>query len=134
MNTWKYVKANIDAKNIRQFEEVIGFSLPLPVAEFILAHNNGRPRLNAVDMPSGEERIFEKLLSFNEDDVENVFSTYENLRADLKPELIAIALDPFGNYFCIDTKNDCQVEFWMQESGAVEHTGKKLLALMDALH
>lgn len=134
MNTWKYIKLNIDTDDIRNFEKMTGVSLPQPVADFIVKNNNGRPHFNGVDMPSGDGHIFEKLLSFNQGDVENVFSTYENIKDDLKSGLIPVALDPFGNYFCLNSRNDFQVEFWKHESKSTENTGKDLLALIKALH
>lgn len=134
MNTWKYVKSNIDAVDICHLEQLTGTSLPQTISEFIINHNNGRPHLNNVNMPSGEEHIFEKLLSFNRSDVENFFSTYENIKSDLNPELIPIALDPFGNYFCLNVKNNFQVEFWRHESRSTESTGKNLLTLIEELH
>jgi hypothetical protein len=134
MNTWKYVKSNIDAMDIFHLEQLTGTSLPQTISKFIINHNNGRPYLNNVKMPSGEEHIFEKLLSFNKNDVENFFSTYENIKSDLNPELIPIALDPFGNYFCLNVKNNFHVEFWRHESRSTESTGKDLLTLIEGLH
>ncbi len=134
MNAWKYIKFNVDKNDIRGFEQMAGVCLPHSIAEFIVGHNNGRPSLKGVDMPSGEGRVFEKLLSFNKGDVENVFTTYANLKADINSGLIPVALDPFGNYFCLNANKGFLVEFWEHESRSTESTGKDLLALIDALH
>lgn len=133
MNAWKYIKSNVDARDICAFEALAGMAFPRPVAEFLIAHNNGRPRPNGVQMPSGEEHVFEKLLSFSQGDVENVFSTFGNLQGELAPGLLPIALDPFGNYFCLDAKHGFQVVFWQHETRSAEQTGKDLFSLIDAL-
>lgn len=134
MNSWKYIKSDIDINDINLFYQKTGVALPELVAEFILNHNNGRPRLNNVKMPSGEEHIFEKLLSFNPKDTENFFSTYENIKTSLTPEMFPIATDPFGNYFCLNAKNNFTVEFWNHEDRSTKNTGMDLLQLTKSLY
>ena len=134
MNEWKYIKRNISRDDIGRLEKIAGVEIPQPVVGFIIEHNNGRPIRNTLLMPSGDERIFEKLLSFNEQDVENVFSTLNNHCDDFRDVgLIPVAMDPFGNYFCLNAKNNFRVDFWRHESGSTEVAANDLLTLINNL-
>jgi hypothetical protein len=134
MNEWKYIKRNVTHDDIGRLEEIARVKIPQLVAEFIVEHNNGRPIKNTLLMPSGDERIFEKLLSFNQQDIENVFSTLNNHRDDFPDAgLVPVAMDPFGNYFCLNAINNFRVDFWLHESGATEVAANDFLTLINNL-
>lgn len=133
MTEWRYIKHNISRADIETFEEVAAISLPPALCAFILAHNNGRPRPNRFDTALAQGRLFDKLLSFNRNDLENVFNTRETLAAQLPTQLIALGMDPFGNYICLD-KHSLNVVFWLHETGAPEATGKPWEQWFDTLY
>lgn len=124
MTEWRYIKHNISQADIDIFEKLAGIQLSADVCTFILTHNNGRPRPNQFDTNETQGRLFDKLLSFNRNDAENVFITYELLSDQLPSQLVALAMDPFGNYICLN-RQSLKVVFWLHETGAQEETGKK---------
>ncbi|HFS0969471.1 TPA: SMI1/KNR4 family protein [Pseudomonas aeruginosa] len=133
MTEWRYIKHNISQADIEAFEELASISLPPAMRKFILAHNNGRPRPNRFDTALAQGRLFDKLLSFNRNDLENVFNTHNTLGTQLPAQLVALGLDPFGNYICLD-KHSLNVVFWVHETGTHEATGKPWTQWLDALY
>ena len=66
---------------------------------------------NRIDV-CGYERVVGGILSFNtNDESDNVYDAIEVLS---NPVLIPFAIDPSGDYFCFDTKNN-EVLFWNHE-------------------
>ncbi|GGZ99519.1 hypothetical protein DC083_08980 [Ignatzschineria ureiclastica] len=130
---WKYIKNNVDVSNIKNFEKLTSYILDEKLIPFILSHNNGRPIKNELmEEKSGKEFIFDKLLSFNEDDVENVFTTYKSLQGSIDENLIPLAIDPSGNYFCL-ARNSKNVIFYWHETGLEYDLNLPLLSLIDKL-
>lgn len=134
MIEWKYVKNNVKKSDFQQFESVSNFSLPESLYEIILSHNNGRPKPNQFDTEKYKGRIFDKLLSFNFDDKENVFLVFDSFKNELPKNLIAVAIDPFGNLICIDKEDEFRVAFWEHETGMIEVTKLTLPELFSALY
>lgn len=130
MQNWKYVKKIMNPDSIQKYGELYSFRFDNDTETFLLTHNNGRPSLNEVQ--NHDELVFDKLLSFNKDDIENVFKTRESLRGLLRPTLMPIGADPFGNYFCIDQDSGAIV-FWEHESTNETKIAESLLQLMDLL-
>lgn len=133
MTEWRYIKHNISQSDIEAFENLSGIQLSEDIEAFLLAHNNGRPRPNQFDTNETQGRLFDKLLSFNLNDVENIFTAYEQLKSRLPSHLVALAMDPFGNYVCLDKEN-LNVVFWLHETGDQEKTGKQWKAWLNSLY
>ena len=131
---WKYVKKNICSDDIAEFEELAFIEIPDNLRDFILEHNNGRPTKNSFNTKRSNGRVFDKLLSFNKDDKENVFSIYSILSNVLPTNLVAIAADPFGNFICLDKGNDLKVVFWQHETSTSEDTEKVFIAFIESLN
>ena len=134
MIEWKYVKKNVSNADIKEFENIFGFSFPENLRDFILMHNNGRPKPNGFDTKKSKGRVFDKLLSFNKSDKENVFSTYSLLKNDVPENLVVIAADPFGNFICADKANGFRVSLWLHENESIEETGKTIFEIVDSLY
>src|SRR5690606_14015622 len=109
-----------------------GISFSDELRALILEFNNGRPVINRFDTEKSKARVFEKLLSFNKEDKENVFKTHECLINRLPKNLFALALDPFGNYVCIN-KNS-QVFLWLHETSEIESIGTNFVEMVNRLY
>lgn len=132
MNNWKYVKHNIQNTDIQEFEKKSGFIFSESTKKIILDFNNGRPQKKQFDTENSKGKIFEKLLSFNQSDIENVFKTYDSLVNQIPKKMIALALDPFGNYICIDQEQ--HVFLWLHESKSTEKTNRTITDIVDNLY
>lgn len=134
MTNWKYIKQNVSMENICEFEALVGAKLPESTAQFLIQYNNGRPVKKCVNTREGVARVFDKILSFNKNDIENAFITYENFRDEIPSNLLPIAMDPFGNYFCLDKNNEFHIVFWDVENNKIENTGESLVDLVEHFH
>lgn len=132
MTGWKYIKKNISRENISDFERKSAFKFTDEVVDFIIDFNNGRPIKNQFNTLVSKGYVFEKLLSFNENDKENIFKTYDSLVNQIPKNMVALALDPFGNYICLDEKQN--VFLWLHERKLVENTGKFLIEFIESLY
>lgn len=132
MNSWKYAKNNVTEVEIKEFESLAGFLLSDNLKKTLLEFNNGRPTNNLFDTKKTKGRIFEKLLSANKEDCENLFKANETLSDQLPENMVALAADPFGNYICINKEE--QVFLWLHETSELEATGKKMAELIDGLY
>lgn len=132
MKSWKYIKHNVSEDEITAFEEMAGFMLSEESKSIILNFNNGRPVINQFDTLTSQGVVFEKLLSFNKNDSENVFKTHKALNRQVPENLVAIALEPSGDYLCLDKEQ--KVFLWRHESERLEGTGKNLAEVIDSLY
>lgn len=132
MNKWKYVKNNVTDIAIKEAEQLSGFSFSDDLKKIIVSFNNGRPTVNMFDTERVEGRVFEKLLSVNRADCENIFEVNEALKGLLPSDLFVVAADPFGNYICIDKEH--KAFLWDHETSGREATGKKVWELIDSLY
>lgn len=105
---WKYVKPLNDQNAIDTFETKYNIKFPEDL-KYVLKHNNGgRPSSKFFDIGTETEHEFKTLLSFNYEDVENI---YDYLFPN-NNELVPFATDPSGNLFCC-YKN--AIYYWRHE-------------------
>lgn len=132
MNKWKYIKKNVTEAEIKEAEALSGFSFSNELKKTLINFNNGRPIDNIFDTDKVKGRIFEKLLSANKEDNENVFKVNKALSDHLPENILALAADPFGNYICINKEQ--QAFLWLHETLELEATGKTMVELIDSLY
>lgn len=132
-NNWKYVKNNISRDDLVRFEKSSGIHFDEKLCDFILRHNNGRPEKNCFDTDRSKERVFSKLLSFNSQDKENVFSVFESGLIE-NEDLVAIASDPFGNFICLDKNDDSIVVFWNHDDLSTELIKRSFMDFIGELY
>lgn len=133
MNNWKYIRKNISIDDIVKYEQETGIALPSEIRDFILTHNYARPEKNTFNTDVSKERVFLKLLSFNHFDKENVFTTYADLKKELPTGIAPIAMDPFGNFICLDAKN-LVIVFWKHEDSKIEFISNDFFSLINSLY
>ncbi len=114
---WKYVKNLQEIDLINEFEKEFNCKLPDDFIKCVKNNNAGRPELNSFDTEVTSERTIKKLLSFNKNDSENIWNANKILNK-IQANIIAFAMDSFGNYICFDTKNT--VVFFEHETETME--------------
>lgn len=127
---WKYVKPT-NAARINEVEKILGFEVPKDLKDLIMQANNGRPEFDCFDTETETGKQFKKLLSYNKEDMENIFS-YIDLFKDL--QLIPFADDPAGSFLCLDNNNNNEVIYWDHESGEKIFVANSLTAFLSSLY
>lgn len=132
MNKWNYVKNNVTDVDVKEAENLSGFTFSDELKEIIESCNNGRPVKKLFDTERVKGRVLDKLLSISRADSENVFKVNEALKGQLPESFFALAADPFGNYICIDEAH--KAFLWLHETSVLESTGKTIRELIDSLY
>ena len=127
---WKYVKPT-NEDNINEVEKILGCDIPKDLKLLILQSNNGRPEFDCFDTEQEKEKQFKKLLSYNKEDLENIFDCI-GLFKDLK--LIPFADDPMGNFLCLDSDNNNKVVYWDHETDEKIFVADTLSAFLSSLY
>lgn len=108
---WNYVKPLNQVNSVELFEQTYQVVFPDDLKEIIKTFNNGRPSLKVFDIGTLKEREFKKLLSFNLEDMENIYD-FLNLDSN-KVGFIAFANDPAGNLIGL---YNGKIYYWLHES------------------
>ncbi len=122
----------IDVKDItvfNQIEEKRNIKLSAVFRKFIMDFNGATPSKNRI-MIGQTERVFGGVLSFNVEDMENVYSVL-NIFND--KNIIPFARDSFGNYFCYNCKDNL-IYFWNHELRELETSGIKFEEFEEKLY
>jgi cell wall assembly regulator SMI1 len=114
--TWKYVKKLTNDNAVEEFERKNQISFPEDLKQCIKMHNGGRPSRNIFDTDKTKERMFKTLLSFNNNDVENIDKYFHVIQTKLK-NLLPFASDPGGNFLCIQNN---KVVLYLHDTGNIE--------------
>ncbi|CAM4168887.1 SMI1/KNR4 family protein [Bacillus paramycoides] len=114
---WIMSKPLRDEKEVSRFENMLGIVLPEDYKVCVDYNNAGRPRPNVFDTAHRKELVAKALLSFDQSHVENIWTTYENLKNQLPKLIVPFMSDQFGNYICFDyrTSNEITVVLWDHE-------------------
>lgn len=127
--TWKYVKPLDSLESITEYEALTRSQLPDDIKEVIRLHNGGRPSLKYYDLPEEKDKEFKTLLSFNRNDIENVFAVYPLDSAD--GALVPFASDSAGNFFVI---RDGKVYLWQHELDTIVFLAESFSDFLETLH
>lgn len=125
---WKYVKSLNDDKSIENIEKKFDVKIPAYLKDIIIKYNGGRPLKNIFDTQNSKERVFKCLLSYNENDRENIY-IYDKL---FKIGYIPFAITEFGDLVCINNENK-SVELYLHESETFENVCDKIETFFDTL-
>ena len=128
---WKY-KIDLSDENVfGVIEKERGVVLSDEFKSLIKEANAATPDKYAV-VVGNTERVVGAILSFNknEQDVDSVFTGLAVVKDN---NLIPFAVDPFGNYFCLNADSD-EVLYWEHESQETVSSGKKLNDFIDSLY
>ena len=126
---WRYVKPLSNPSSVDEFEKAHGVSFPDDLKCVLVAHNGGRPSLRYYDLPTGRDKEFKALLSFNPDDRETIYKRYpvESKNGSLLP----FASDPAGNLLVV---KDGGIGLWDHERDSAVFVAPSFTAFMGLLH
>ena len=127
--TWKYVKPLANAESIAEYEVLTESLLPEDIKDVVRMYNGGRPSLKYYDTLKEKDNEFKALLSFNRNDIENVFAFYPLDSA--REKLVPFASDPAGNFFVI---KDGKIYLWLHESDTTVFLSESFSAFLETLH
>lgn len=133
---WILEENNITKIDIDSVEQKLEVVFPDDFKEEVEQHNGGSPEFTIYDTETTKERIAEYLLSFNQNDQENILDTYISLKDRLPKAFIPIMTDPFGNYICYDfsNKNNPKVFFWNHEDFIKEFIADDFTTFLNSLY
>lgn len=122
---WDFTSKLSDSSVFEKIEKEYSFIFSDELKSIFNQYNYGYPKPNLVKV-NGRERVFASLLSLNEEDSDFIPATIENLEffVDGKLLMFPFAVDPFGNYFCVE--ND-KIVFW-------SHEDNETVVVADSLH
>lgn len=127
---WSY---KIDFKNPVLFDKLkmYGINIPDELRTFICNYNGASPDKNHIEI-NGKERVFDSVLSFNENDVDvaTFKAAYQAIDSD---EYIPFAIDPFGNHFCYSIKTR-KIAFYEHEEEVFDQTNYSLDEFLEHLY
>lgn len=130
---WKRVKKLSDINSLNKFEQDYGISLPDSLKEFIVINNGGRPSLDITKTEAGKEVEIKALLSFNQEDTENIYKVIEYFKKEFNGTIVPIATESSGDYFCIDITTG-SIVYWDQETTALTFISKNFNEFINSLY
>lgn len=116
LSEWARVKPLVDKNSVDKFEEKYDLSLPEDFKKCVIENNGGRPRPNSIETEDGNEFDVKALLSYNEDDKENIYKIIDYFISVFLGKLIPFASDSAGNYYCFKNK---KVVLWTQDNDII---------------
>lgn len=110
--TWRSVKKLNAPDPVGVFEKKYGFVIPDDLESCIINNNGGRPTPKVFTTDAGAEYEVKSLLSYNEEDSENIYKVIDFFVKNYGTTVLPFARDSGGNYYCV--KNG-KIVFWTQE-------------------
>ncbi len=129
--TWKRVKPLIFPESVDQLLGKTGQHISFALKSCILTNNGGRPVPNKVDAADGQIYDIKHLLSYNEEDGENIYLVIDYFASNYDGALIPFAIDSGSNYFC---EKDGRIVVWTQEDECMVDIADSFEAFLAALH
>ena len=130
---WKRVKPLSQSNSLNIFEQDYGITLPHNLKEFIIINNGGRPNLDIIKTPDGNEVEIKALLSFNKEDTENIYKVIDYFKKQFNGKIFPIATEPSGDYFCIDI-NSNSIVYWKHETNELTFIASDFVEFLDNLY
>lgn len=103
---WKYVSPLKDKFKIDDLEIKYCYQLPDDLKNCIVEHNAGVPVPCLIDFRGNRDKVFGGLLSYNADDMDNIYEFVELFRKEGSSllSMFPFGIDPAGNFFCVKDK------------------------------
>lgn len=122
---WKRIKALKELDSIEEFEKEKDIRLPDDLKELVLKNNGARPSLRLVELSSHKELEIKALLSFNKDDIENIYNNIDFFKLEFNGKILPFATESSGDYFCIDLGNK-SIVYWEHETNEIKYVASNL--------
>ncbi|WP_166648052.1 SMI1/KNR4 family protein [Hymenobacter sp. UV11] len=122
----KNIYALINSSQVIAVENNLGITLPVDYKHFLIETNGGEPLYHLVKTISGGEEAVGWFLGIHGASG-SLLSIYQQYSRHLPKGALPIAVDPFGNLFCIATDkfNYGKIFFWQHESTPQTHLSIK---------
>lgn len=128
---WKYKIDLVDEKVFSEIEKERKIVISDDLKKLIKEANAATPeKYNCVIGKS--ERVVGAILSYNKDENE-VDSVFTGLAVIKERNLVPFAVDPFGNYFCLNVDSS-EVVYWEHESQEIVTSGKNIIDFISSLY
>ncbi|MEZ8644911.1 SMI1/KNR4 family protein [Vibrio cyclitrophicus] len=118
MKEWRYIKPLATENLIPDAEKALGYQFNDTYIEFVKQYNGSRPPISVFKTNTSQERTIKSFLSFNPTDAENIIRLNKGV-TKISADLVAFAIDNFGNYVCFDKKSH-EILFLDFETGKTE--------------
>lgn len=99
-----------DVQNLNIIEKDWKVKLPSHLKSIIKDHNKSYPENYVFDTEKSKERVFGALLDFDLSSKNNIQHHFQAIRERLPEGVFPIAIDPGGNYICLDYRIDKEAE------------------------
>jgi len=129
--TWNYVSP-VTAAQIEKVERQYDVTLPDDLKSLLLTANNGVPSMDRLDTVTGKTYWFGQLLSYREDNVQNIYDTVAMFDVEGMNEFFPIATEIDDNYICLE-KESGLVVIWDREEKTVEDLAVSVTELLRML-
>ncbi len=116
-NEWKYVKRLNDDNAVKSFLDKYNVNLPEKLRDIIEKNNGGRPTNKRILTETNKEYVFKNLLSYNDNDLDNVYSFYPSMFEN--KNIYPLAMDSSGNFICYEFSSE-KIILLNHESGQIE--------------
>lgn len=133
---WILNKTSISENKFKEVEGKLDVEFPSDFKEIVLNYNGASPAQMTFDTSKNKERVAEYLLSFNENDEDNIFSAISSIKDRTKLNLVPVMRDPFGNFICFDFTNENKKElyFWSHEDNSLEYISETFSDFLNNLY
>lgn len=98
---WNYSIPLSDKNKIDEIESKLLIKIPQELKELIVNYNAGYPSLSNCRVPGFGETDFKMLLSYNEDDDENIYQVIDFFIKKFHKRVLPFGSDSGSGYFCI---------------------------------
>lgn len=115
---------------IEKVEAKYNIILPTEYRNTVRMHNYAYPVPNIFDSEVSKEHVFNRLLSFDENDVENIF-VFIPFLGESNGSLFPFGFDPFGNILCLEKE---KVVLWMHDTDKVEFVSNSFGEFLKGLY
>lgn len=128
---WKY-KIELDSDGVfEKMESALNEKIPEDLKRFVREHNAATPSAHKF-MDGNSERVFGAVLDFNDKDTGTDLAIVA-MKSVGDNTLLPFAIDPFGNYICLDLENQV-VLFWDHETNDRTRVSETLDSFLDSLY
>lgn len=129
---WVRVRNKATKEDISYFEICFDVKLPEDFKYIVEKHNGGRPERKLLNI-EGKQYVFYSLLSISKNDRYNVYKIYSWVGDKIHKNLVPIAEDPFGNYYCYDKGDNMHIKLWKHDNEKLIYISDNLFDLLDLL-
>ena len=130
---WNHVSELKNKASVSKFETKYHCSIPSDLKACIMKYNAGTPVPSLIDFRGNRDKVFGALLSYNTNDLDNIYEFVELFQTNNGSTLsmIPFGIDPAGNFFCVKDK---KIVFYDHETERVLPICSTFTEFLNMLH